>query len=64
LDTSPVHSGGREVEHDDHACERLAATFAWTYRPSADNNQRSQTVMSAFRDLMSRLLLSPESGSR
>jgi hypothetical protein len=46
------------VAHDDHACERFAATFAWTYWPSADNNQRSEAVVSAkaFRTLMSRLL--------
>jgi hypothetical protein len=46
------------LAHDEHACERFAATFAWTYWPSADNNQRSEAVMSAkaFRTLMSRLL--------
>jgi len=51
------------VAHDDHACERFAATFAWTYWPSADNNQRSEAVMSAksFRTLMSRLLPAPRS---
>ena len=44
------------VAHDDHACERFAATLAWSYWPSADNNQRSEAVMSAkaFRTLMSR----------
>ena len=51
------------VAHDDHACERFAATFAWTFWPSADNNQRSEAVMSpkAFRSLMSRLLPAPRS---
>jgi hypothetical protein len=51
------------VAHDDHACERFAATFAWTYWPAADNNQRSEAVMSAkvFRQLMSRLLPAPRS---
>jgi hypothetical protein len=49
------------VAHDDHACERFAATLAWTYWPSAHNNQRSEAVISAkaFRMLMSRLLPAP-----
>jgi hypothetical protein len=51
------------LAHDEHACERFAATFAWTYWPSADNSQRSEAVMSAkaFRTLMSRLLPAPRS---
>jgi hypothetical protein len=51
------------VAHDDHACERFAATLAWAYWPSAENNQRSEAVLSAkeFRTLMSRLLPAPRS---
>ena len=51
------------LAHDDHACERFAATLAWTCWPSADNSQRSEAVISAkaFRTLMSRLLPAPRS---
>jgi hypothetical protein len=54
------------VPHDDHACERFAATLAWAYWPAAGNPEREGRAMGGprFRRLLAHLLGVPDAVQR